>query len=54
MDAVKAFIQFLTDLFSALAEFLGNTSIFGNIISGIGQVDGIIDDAEKKDEAAGE
>lgn len=47
MDALKAFLQFLTDLFSALADFLGKTGIFGDIIDGIGNVDEIVDDATK-------
>lgn len=45
MDAIKAFLQFLTDLFSALAAFLGNTGIFGDIVDGIGNISGVVDDA---------
>lgn len=44
MDAFQAFIQFLTDLFAALAEFLG-TAAFGSILNGIGEVKGTIDEA---------
>ena len=38
MDAINAFIQFITDLFAALAEFLGDISIFGSLIDGIGNI----------------
>lgn len=34
-DFVTAFLAFLTDLFSALAEFLGSSFKFGDIIGGL-------------------
>lgn len=34
-DAFKAFIDFLTDLFAALAEFLGGTLPFGDILGSL-------------------
>lgn len=37
-DLLKAFIEFLTDLFAALGEFLGGEFVFGDIISGIEDV----------------
>lgn len=37
-DLLKAFIDFLTDLFAALGEFLGGEFVFGDIISGIEDV----------------
>lgn len=43
MDAIKAFVQFITDLFAALAEFLGDISIFGTIINGIGDLEDAVE-----------
>lgn len=34
-DLLKAFIDFLTDLFAALAEFLGGNFVLGDILGGI-------------------
>lgn len=34
-DLLQAFIQFLTDLFAALAEFLGGNFVLGDILGGI-------------------
>ena len=49
-DAIKAFLEFLIDLFSALANFLGADADFDfeNIINNI--LDGASDDAEKIEE----
>lgn len=38
-DLLKAFIQFLTDLFAALGEFLGGNFAFGDILGDV--VDGL-------------
>ncbi len=35
-DLIKAFIDFLTDFFAALAEFLGGKFVFGDILGDIG------------------
>ena len=34
-DLLKAFIDFLTDLFAALADFLGGNFALGDIIGGV-------------------
>lgn len=39
-DLLKAFIDFLTDIFAALAEFLGSTSPLGDILGGIEDIIG--------------
>lgn len=44
MDFLEAFVQFITDLFSALGEFLGNSS-FSALIEGIGEVSEVVNDA---------
>ena len=46
-DAIKAFLEFLIDLFSALAKFLGADADFDfeNMINNI--LDGASDDAEE-------
>lgn len=38
-DFLQAFIEFFTDFFAALAEFLGNTSSFGDILAGLGSLE---------------
>lgn len=35
-DLLKAFIDFLTDFFAALEEFLGGTFKFGDILGEVG------------------
>ncbi len=39
-DLLQAFIQFLTDLFAALNEFLGGKLAFGDIFGGITDIIG--------------
>ena len=41
-DFLQAIIEFFTDLFAALAEFLGNNSSFGDIMSGLGSLEGVL------------
>ncbi len=41
-DFLQAIIEFFTDFFAALAEFLGNNSSFGDIMSGLGSLEGIL------------
>lgn len=37
-DLLQAFIQFITDLFAALGEFLGGSFAFGDILGSVGDV----------------
>lgn len=45
-DFFQAVIEFFTDIFAALAEFLGNTSSFGDILSGLGSMEDLFADEE--------
>ncbi len=36
MDFIQAFISFLTDIFAAIAEFLGGEFVAGDILGEIG------------------
>lgn len=37
-DLLKAFIEFLTDLFAAIAEFVGGNFAIGDILGGLEDV----------------
>ena len=41
-DFLQAIIEFFTDIFAALAEFLGNNSSFGDIMNGLGNLEGLL------------
>ena len=41
-DFLQAFIEFFTDFFAALAEFLGTGLPFGDIASGLGSMEGLL------------
>ena len=43
-DLLQAFITFITDLFAALAAFLGDGSSFGDILGGMGDIEGVLGD----------
>lgn len=45
-DFLQAIIEFFTDIFAALAEFVGNTSSFGDIVSGLGSLEGFFTEEE--------
>lgn len=45
-DFLQAFIDFLTDLFAALEEFLGGSFTYGDIL---GEIGGLIDNKENTD-----
>lgn len=45
-DLLQAFIQFLTDLFAALGEFLGGNFAIGDILGGVEDALGGNGDAE--------
>ena len=43
-DLLQAFIAFITDLFAALAAFLGEDSAVGGIVGGIGELEDVLGD----------
>ena len=49
-DFIKAFIEFLTDLFAAISEFVGGNLVIGDILGGLTDVMG----GETSTEAAAE
>ncbi len=49
-DLLQAFIAFITDLFAAIAEFLGGNSALGDIVDGMDQIGGVVDDLTKEEE----
>ncbi len=48
-DFLKAFIDFLTDLFAALSEFLGGNSALGDIM---GSLEGVLGTEDTEDTPA--
>lgn len=46
-DLLKAFIQFLTDFFAALGEFLGGSFALGDVLGGV--MDGLGGETENGD-----